>query len=338
MSESAPQATPEAFMDAVWAFTRSAAIKAAIETDVFSAIDDGADTAEAIAAKCGAAPRGVRILCDALTVMGFLGKQDGRYLLKGDSAVFLSRKSDRFLGDTVGFLMAPHMLAAFADLGNAVKHGGHVLTEKGNTETEAAAWVDFARSMGNLQRPVALQIAAQIDKKPQQEFEVLDVAAGHGVYGISIAERFPKAVVTGLDWAPVLAVARENATRAGVFGRYRTIGGDAFKVRLGGPYDVVLLPNFLHHFNAADCTKFLKRVHAVLKDDGVVITFEHLPDEDRAGPTMSVMFALVMLATTPEGDAYTLSEYRKMFADAGFAHTERRELKGPRGALLFSRK
>ncbi len=42
------------------------------------------------------------------------------------------------------------------------------------------------------------------------------------------------------------------------------IPGSAFDVDLGGGkgtnYDVVLLPNFLHHFDAAVCEGLLKRV------------------------------------------------------------------------------
>jgi 2-polyprenyl-3-methyl-5-hydroxy-6-metoxy-1,4-benzoquinol methylase len=330
--------SPDLFMDAVWAFMRSSAIKAAIELEVFTHIDDGADTAGAIAARSGAAERGIRILCDGLTVMGFLEKQKGRYGLTADTAVFLSRRSPAYMGDTIGFLQAPHMLAAFADLTNAVRKGGHALTEKGNTETEAAAWVDFARSMGGLQRPVAAELGAMIEKKPGDAFSVLDVAAGHGVYGITIAQKFSKATVTALDWEPVLIVARENAAKAGILGRFRTIAGDAFRVRLGGPYDVVLLPNFLHHFSAEQCTVFLKRVEGVLKDDGVVLTFEHMPEEDRTSPAPAVMFAMTMLATTPEGDAYTVAEYRKMFADAGISRTEVRDLSVARGRALVSRK
>ncbi len=45
---------------------------------------------------------------------------------------------------------------------------------------------------------------------------MLDIAAGHGLFGIAIANRFPKAHVTALDWANVLAVAQENAPGLGL--------------------------------------------------------------------------------------------------------------------------
>jgi 2-polyprenyl-3-methyl-5-hydroxy-6-metoxy-1,4-benzoquinol methylase len=76
---------------------------------------------------------------------------------------------------------------------------------------------------------------------------VLDIAAGLGLLGIEIAKQNPQAHVTGLDWAPALPVALDNARKAGVQGRYDKLPGSTFDVDFGGPYDAVLLTNFLHH-------------------------------------------------------------------------------------------
>src|SRR5437870_8080360 len=85
--------SPELFFDTVNAYQRTAALKAAIELDIFTAIAAGEDTPQALAARCGAAVRGARTLCDYLVVLGFLTKEGGRYGLMDDSAVFLSRAS-----------------------------------------------------------------------------------------------------------------------------------------------------------------------------------------------------------------------------------------------------
>jgi cyclopropane fatty-acyl-phospholipid synthase-like methyltransferase len=153
---------------------------------------------------------------------------------------------------------------------------------------------------------------------PARDTRVLDVAASHGVYGIAFAQRNPRAQIVALDWAAVLAVAEENAAAAGLAERFGKIVGDAFTVELGGDYDVVLVPNFLHHFSMPDCTRFLRRVHAALRPGGRVAIIEFVPNEDRITPPPAAGFALVMLGTTPEGDAYTFEEYRQMLADAGF--------------------
>ena len=95
--------------------------------------------------------------------------------------------------------------------------------------------------------------------------------------------------------------------------------GSAFEVEYGGPYDVVLLTNFLHHFDPATCTALLKKVRAALKPGGRAAALEFVPDEDRVSPPAPAAFALMMLATTTAGDAYPLSELKAIYREAGFA-------------------
>jgi 2-polyprenyl-3-methyl-5-hydroxy-6-metoxy-1,4-benzoquinol methylase len=148
---------------------------------------------------------------------------------------------------------------------------------------------------------------------------VLDVAAGHGVFGLAFAERYPRAEITGLDWPAVLEVARENAVSAHAAERYRTIAGSAFEADLGGPYDLLLIPNFLHHFDPPTAERFLTRARAALAPGGRAVTVEFVPDEGRVTPVPAAMFALVMLCTTAAGDTYTFAELDAMFRRAGFS-------------------
>jgi 2-polyprenyl-3-methyl-5-hydroxy-6-metoxy-1,4-benzoquinol methylase len=164
---------------------------------------------------------------------------------------------------------------------------------------------------------------------------VLDIAAGHGLFGIAIAQRNPQAHVTAQDWAPVLEVAREHAQKAGVGDRYRLLPGDAFEVDLGAGNDVVLLTNFLHHFEPASCERLLKRIAASLAPGGVVATLEFIPNEDRVSPPPTARFALTMLTTTAAGDAFTFKEYEAMFRTAGFSRNALHALpESPQSVIL----
>jgi 2-polyprenyl-3-methyl-5-hydroxy-6-metoxy-1,4-benzoquinol methylase len=155
--------------------------------------------------------------------------------------------------------------------------------------------------------------------------KVLDVAASHGMFGIALARRHPGTEVVALDWPNVLRVASANARAAGVADRLRTLPGSAFEVDLGKDYDLVLLPNFLHHFDAPTCEGFLARVHGALRPDGRLAIVELVPNDDRVTPPEAATFSLVMIATTPAGDTYTFTEYDRMLRAAGF---ERAELHG----------
>src|SRR5205809_6161659 len=141
------------------------------------------------------------------------------------------------------------------------------------------------------------------------------------MFGITIAKLNPNAHITAADWAPVLAVAKENAAAAGVADRVAFRPGSAFEADLGEGYDFVLLTNIFHHFDVPTCEKLMRRVHAALKPGGKAVTLEFVPNEDRVTPPMAAAFSLVMLAGTDAGDAYTFAQYEKMFRNAGFAKT-----------------
>ena len=93
--------TPELLFQTLNAYQRTAALKTAIELDVFSAIHEGAQTAPAIADRVGASVRGTRILCDFLALLGLITKTGDQYALTPDTAVFLVRQSPAYMGGTL---------------------------------------------------------------------------------------------------------------------------------------------------------------------------------------------------------------------------------------------
>jgi ubiquinone/menaquinone biosynthesis C-methylase UbiE len=319
---SAPNVSPALFFDTVNAYQQTSAIKAALELDLFTAIAEGSESAIEIAEKRGASARGIRILCDYLTVLGFLTKQDDRYRLTLDSAMFLDRRSPAFVGGAVEFLLSPMLTGGFQDLTAAVRKGGTVMSEEGTVSVENPIWVQFARAMAGLQTMPAQLLARLVNGDSTRKIRVLDIAAGHGLFGIALAQQNPNAEVTALDWPNVLEVAKENAERAGVMNRYHLLPGSAFDVDFGNDYDIVLITNFLHHFDAQTCEKFLKKVHEALAEGGRAVTLDFVPNEDRVSPPEAAKFSLIMLGTTPQGDAYTFSELERMFANAGFSRSE----------------
>lgn len=185
-------------------------------------------------------------------------------------------------------------------------------------EPENPIWVQFAETMAPMMAPMAAPLGAVVLNGHDGPMRVLDIAAGHGLFGIEIAKQNPQAHVTGLDWAPVLRVALKNAEKAGVKDRYDMLPGSAFEVDFKGPYDAVLLTNFLHHFDKETCVGLLKKVRAALKAGGRAATLEFVPNEDRVSPPMPAAFALIMLASTVAGDAYPFSELSAMYQEAGF--------------------
>jgi SAM-dependent methyltransferase len=314
--------TPEHFFRSINAYQLTRALKAALDLDVFTAIAEGNKTAKALAESRQASERGLRILCDCLAVMGFLTKAGDKYELTPDSAMFLDRRLPSYVGGTAEFLLSQTMAQAFDDVAAAVRKGGTVINDEGTMSHDNPVWVKFARAMQPLAFGMAQMLTELIKLDPGKKTKALDIAASHGMYGLTFARQYHKLEVVAVDWVNVLEVGRENAEKFGVADRWRALPGSAFDVDFGKGYDLVLIPNFLHHFDPPTNEKLMRKIHAALNEGGRAITLEFVPEEGRAAPPHAVTFALTMLVTTASGDAYTFAEYEKMFADAGFSRSE----------------
>jgi 2-polyprenyl-3-methyl-5-hydroxy-6-metoxy-1,4-benzoquinol methylase len=308
---------PDLFLSAVLGYQKTAAIKAALALDIFTAITRGSGDARDVARQTGASPRGIRILCDYLTIQGFLEKQGERYQLTESTKLFLTTSSPAWMGSVVDFLASPEMISLWLDDPvSYVRNGGSV--GLANLASDNPVWVKFAKAMVPLVSPAARAIAADVSGWPVPPRKVLDVAAGHGIFGISLAQAIPKVEVTVIDWQGVLVVAEENAAQAGVSERYRAIAGSAFDVDWGGDFDLVLLTNFLHHFDEQTCIGLLARAKNSLTPSGRALAVELVPNDDRVTPPFAASFAFIMLGSTPRGDAYTARQFDEMARKAGF--------------------
>ena len=331
------QVTPDPglIMDTLFMFQNTQAFRAAIELDLFTVIASGASRVAEIAPRVHAAERGVRILCDFLTTRGFLTKSGDAYAVSPVVAPFLDTRSPVYIGAMAKFLAHPAITRSFEDLTDKVRKGGASLGDS-TVDPENPIWVEFARHMAGFISLVAGPLAA-IVARPGESQKVLDISAGHGMFGIAVARANPKAEIYGLDWKNVLTVARENANKAGVGERFHEIHGSAFDVAFGKDYDLVLIPNFLHHFDVPTCVGLLRRVKAALKPTGVVATSEFVPNPDRVSPPMPAAFSLQMLAGTPAGDAYTFAEIDGMFREAGFPPSTAQPLGHTPQTLILTR-
>jgi 2-polyprenyl-3-methyl-5-hydroxy-6-metoxy-1,4-benzoquinol methylase len=201
----------------------------------------------------------------------------------------------------------PQTIDVFMNLTETLRSGGSNLRQRAATEHENAMWVEFARSMIPLMLMPANIIARMVGAEGKENWKVLDIAAGHGVLGITIAEHNPNAEIFALDSAPVLEVAKKNAESAGVGSRYHLMPGSAFDVGLGSGYDIILLTNILHHFDVPTIEPLLRKVHTALAPGGRAVTLEFIPNEDRVTPPFTASFGMIMLGQTTGGDAYTFA-------------------------------
>jgi 2-polyprenyl-3-methyl-5-hydroxy-6-metoxy-1,4-benzoquinol methylase len=302
-------------------YVKTALLRTAVDLLLFDELADGPADAVALAELLKTDARGMRILLDALTAIGLLRRDGARYALLPGGEDLLVSTSPQFFGHAVRLGASDWEWDAQKRLTDAVRHGGTV------TETHALTpcfdyWEDFANHTSWFNGGAVELMADHLVPwaAGRESVDVLDIACSHGGYGFTFAQRVPHARIWDLDWPNVLEITKRNAERLGLADRVEFIAGDMFEVPLGGPYDVVMLTNVLHHFSEDKATALLKRVGAVVKPGGVIAVVGHTYDEQDTPETkpLPFMFSVIMLVQTHDGQTHPVAAYRRMLTDAGF--------------------
>ena len=139
--------TPDRIFEALWGHQRTAALRAGIDLELFTAVKEGKTQVSTLAERCKASKRGVRMLADYLTMLGFLEKSGNGYSLTPDSETFLVKTAPAYVGGTLEFMLSPPLYDGFRRLTDAVRKGGTALDVQGTTAEEHPEWVTFARAM-----------------------------------------------------------------------------------------------------------------------------------------------------------------------------------------------
>jgi 2-polyprenyl-3-methyl-5-hydroxy-6-metoxy-1,4-benzoquinol methylase len=156
------------------------------------------------------------------------------------------------------------------------------------------------------------------------------------MYGITVAKHNPAAAIYALDWKNVLTVAHEHAVKFGVAEQWHAIEGSAFTAELGSDYDLVLVTNFIHHFDAPTNVGVFERFRSAMKPGAKMAVLEMAVNDDRLTPPGAGMFAMTMLTTTAAGDAFSLNEIESMCLKAGFHGVTHHPVAGTPGTVTLA--
>lgn len=324
---------PEKVLDALWAHTHTQILIAALELDVFSFLSQGIRNLEELASAVGADRRGLEILLNALTGLGFLQKHNSSYHLTPDSEAYLVRGSPRYLGK-MAEIMATQM-ERWKDLANVVRRGKPFeavdVEEKGREFFPHLVEALFPNNY-----PVARELGQRWRVGTQmKDLRILDVAAGSGAWSIPFAQADPGTHVTALDFPEVLEITRTFVQRHKVEAQYAFVAGNLREVDFGeGAYDLVVLGHICHSEGVARTQDLLSKSYRALKKDGRVVIAEILPNDRRDGPPFPLIFAANMLIHTTEGNTFTAAEFRRWLQASGFSQVETLQLSAPSPLIL----
>src|SRR5207245_9766223 len=103
--------------------------------------------------------------------------------------MFLDRSSPSYTGSCTEFLLTDHIRKNFRDLTNAVRHGG--CEHDYALDPESRVWVAFAGAMALMMMMASEGLAQIVLSNETRRLEVLGVAIGHGLIGMTVLCTYP---------------------------------------------------------------------------------------------------------------------------------------------------
>jgi 3-hydroxy-5-methyl-1-naphthoate 3-O-methyltransferase len=301
--------------DLLWGGWRTFALAAAIELDVFTSVKKGATTAAEIASSAGANESSMRRLLDSLVSIKYLTRKGERYALTPQAAAYLTRGSELYMEGIERFTSMQMM--GWPQLAQAVRTGQPTVPT--DDWSRGAFFATLVRCIFPMSFAGATAAVASLNSSARARIKrVLDVAAGSAAWSIPFAQAIRAAKVTVVDLPQVTPVTRDYTSRFGVGDRYEYIEGDLRELDFGSGYDLVILGHIIHGEGRELGRKLIERAAAALGDRGMLLIAEMVPNDDRTGPPGPMLFGLNMLLHTPDGDVFTMKEYREWLKAAGF--------------------
>lgn len=335
MNQSMPQTGPEKIIQDLWMAKATQALVAGVELDIFTHINAGKRTLREIARAARSSERGMRPLLDALTAIGYLNKKGDRYNLEPVAAQFLVRGKEPFMGN---FVYETKMTwEGWGHLTDIVKSGRPVIgvdtEEAGREFFPALVAAIFPMSYGAAQAAFnALPV-----KTRKRITRILDVAAGSAAWSLPFAQANEYARVTAVDFPEVAAVTRQFTDRFNVSDRYDYIEGNLRQVAFGKGYDLAILGHIIHSEGEKWGKKLVKKCFDSLRDGGLLLIAEMIPNDTRTGPPLPLLFDLNMLVHTEQGSVFTMKEYRAWLKEAGFRKVATIEVPSPSPLILATK-
>jgi ubiquinone/menaquinone biosynthesis C-methylase UbiE len=333
-TSTAPPVTPERIMQFAWGYVPPLVLEAAIKNRVFDTLDAGPKTIQEVQAATGASERGLTAIMNVLVGFDFLSRDDqGRYSLTPESAAFLVSTKPAFQGGFISHC-SQHLIPKWLRLNDVVMTGKPV--EAVNQEgTGAEFFQKFVTDLFPLNYAAAQALAQHL--AASGPVQVLDLAAGSGVWGIALAQGSDNVRVTAVDWPDVIPVTRKTAARFGLGERFSFIEGDLMTVDFGSNYTIATLGHILHSEGETRGRALLLKTFQALQSGGTIAIAEFLVNPDRRGPANGLIFAVNMLVNTDNGNTYSFEEIARWLKDAGFTNARTLDSPGPSPLILATK-
>ncbi|MEV5569206.1 methyltransferase [Spirillospora sp. NPDC052269] len=313
--------TPVPLMEMITGFWVSRTLATAVELDLFTRFGvEGCSAAELVDG-LGIAERPAEMLLTGCASLGLLELRDGRYVNSALAAEFLVRGRPYYFGGFVDMLDR-RLYGPWGELERAIRTNRPTSWDPAQGTSifdgfDALMLDTFWEAMHSLSSFTARVVGEVVDLSRVKR--LLDVGGGSGAYDIELCRRYPELTATVFDLPEVSEFVEAKVEAAGFAQRVDVMGGDFLgDDPLPDGHDAALLSNVLHDWNDEHCLDILRKVHAALPPDGLLLVCELFVDDDKTGPASAALMSLNMLVEA-EGRNYTAAEVSEWLTEVGFA-------------------
>jgi hypothetical protein len=180
--------------------------------------------------------------------------------------------------------------------------------------------------MSGISRGAALAIAAKFPWSGYSTF--VDVGTAQGDTAAQIALAHPHLRGTGFDLAETGPIFEDYIEGLGLSERLRFTAGTFFEDPLPKA-DVVIMGHILHDWDLDTKRMLLAKAYDAIPENGALIVYEAVIDDDRSKNAFGLMMSLNMLIETPGGFDYTGADCQGWMRQTGFRETRVEYLAGP---------
>jgi len=266
------------------------------------------------------------VMLTLFTAMGLVESRNGVFHVTGLACEHLVKDSPWFLGPYYASLKDRPVLKDYISVlrtGRTANWGGFKDEKDWHKAMEDEAFANnFTAAMDC--RGVYLGAAAARNLDCPAQTRLLDVAGGSGIYACAIVAKHPHLRATVFEKPPVDAVARRAIDKRGFSDRVAVTAGDMLKEELPPDFDLHLISNVLHDWDAPIVKLILEKSFRALKPGGMLIIHDAHLNEAKSGPLPVAKYSALLMHST-EGKCYSLGEMREHLTEAGFTDMQFKE-------------
>ena len=317
----ASQPTPDRLLRLGFAFRESKALLSAIELNVFTVLSAaGPLEIDELAQRTGVHCRAARDFFDALVALDLLQRDGrGRYSTTHETARYLDRDSDRYVGGELEFASA-RQFGPWGQLTEALRTGKPQSGARG-TESYRAYYADSA-VLENVAKGMSsgtlLAADAMAERFPWRDYRSLfDVGTAQGCLPVRIALSHPHISGGGFDLPPLKGLFEDYVSRHGLGDRLHFQAGDFFTDPLPSA-DVLVMGRVLHNWDLTTKRMLLRKAYDALRRGGALIVYERLIDDERRKSISGLTASLNMLVMTASGFDFSGADCIAWMTEAGF--------------------